>query len=108
MDKYNKYTFYIGLNDKNTKKQVVNTMYAQQFIITQFFNAGIDCTLTTGLGCYTHDNGSKTIENSIIVECIDFNNDIEDKYNVVLSDIKFELNQESIAIQKISIESCLF
>ena len=54
-----RHTLIIGLNDKDTKKQVTNRHHAKKIIM------GIvgDCTMTDALGHYTHEDGSTVNEN---------------------------------------------
>ena len=89
--KIKKHTLYVGLNDKDTKTQLVNINKAKS-IIADIVG---DCTLSEATGIYTHENGEKVTETSIRVELL-FKGD-----NEVISfckQIKKELNQESIAL----------
>ena len=100
MSKMLRHTLIIGLNDKDTKKQVCNRQTAKNIVM------GIcgDCTITDAQGFYTHEDGYKVKEKSIKVEML-FKAD-----NEVLcyaKQIKKALNQESVALVKDYIESTL-
>ena len=82
---------YVGLHDKDTKKQVIPTRQAKKIIM------GIvgDCTISDAMGYYTHDDGSKVIEKSLRIELLfKADNDIIN----YCKQLKKELNQESIAV----------
>ena len=89
--KLKKYTLLIGLNDKDTKKQIVSLKKAKQLVIE---TCG-DCTISSAIGHYTHDNGMKVNEKTLRVELL------FKASNEVISmcqKLKKELNQESIAL----------
>ena len=91
MDRIKKYTMLVGLNDKDTKKRIVNRNKAKEVIM------GIvgDCTISDATGFYTHEDGTKVTEKALRVEML-FKAD-----NEVISychAIKKALNQESIAL----------
>ena len=91
MKQTKKFTLLIGLNDKDTKTQIVSLRKAKQVVI----NTCGDCTISKAVGHYTHEDGSKVNENTLRVELL-FKAD-----NEVLSickKLKKELNQESIAL----------
>ena len=98
MAKLLRHTLIVGLNDKDTKKQVTNRHHAKKIIM------GIvgDCTMTDALWHYTHEDGSTVNEKSIKVELL-FKADNE--VMQYCKQIKKALNQESIAIVKDYIES---
>ena len=88
--KIKKHTLLIGLNDKDTKKQIVSTAKAKQMIM----RICGDCTISNAIGHYTHDNGEQVTEKSLRVELL-FKAD-----NEVISycqQLKRVLNQETIA-----------
>lgn len=100
MTKLLRHTLIVGLNDKDTKKQVISNPIAKRIIME---TCG-DCTLTESTGHYTHEDGTTTSEKSIKVELL-FKAD-----NQVIEyakRLKKELNQESIALVKDYIESTL-
>ena len=66
-----KHTFYIGLNDKDTKSQLINTLDAYR-ITTNIL--GVDSTIKECKGVYTHEDGTITTENTLEVVLLDFDN----------------------------------
>lgn len=87
--------FYIGLNDKDSKIQEIETKNAKDIIENIFYDVVNGCTIYNAQGIYKHDNGMKVKENTIIVECFD----IDDKdINYIAEYLKKALNQESIAV----------
>ena len=80
---------YIGLNDKDTKKQIIATDQAKQ-IVTDIVG---DNTMQVVTGHYTHEDGTPTDETTLKVELF---RDNTDRLQVECEDIKRLLNQESI------------
>lgn len=90
-----KTTLYIGLNDKDTKKQEVNTTEAIKLLTNMLTDIG-GATIYEATGIYTHENGDIIIENTLRVELIG----VEE--NIILNKIKvlkLLFNQESIIKQ---------
>ena len=98
MAKLLRHTLYVGLNDKDTKKQVCNRHVARKMVMSI---CG-DCTISDTLGRYTHDDGTKVTERGLKVELL-FKADNE--VMQFAQQIKKELNQESIALVKDYIQS---
>ena len=98
MAKLLRHTLIVGLNDKDTKKQVCNRHQAKRVVM------GIvgDCTISDAMGHYTHEDGSTVNEKAIKVEML-FKADNE--VICYAKQIKKALNQESIALVKDYIES---
>lgn len=97
-----KTTLYIGLNDKDTKTQVIDTVEAYKVvtnIITQQAGGG---TIYNATGIYTHDNGEIVIENTLRVELIEAS---EPAIKAIIDYCKAALNQESIIKQTDNITS---
>jgi len=98
-----KHTFYIGLNDKDTKSQLINTLDAYR-ITTNIL--GVDSTIKECKGVYTHEDGTITTENTLEVVLLDFEDALTDRWiEKKASAIKQALNQESIAHQEEDIKS---
>lgn len=98
-----KITLYVGLNDRETKTQLINTLDAYR-IVTNVL--GVDSTITEAKGIYTHEDGAITSETTLVVMLLDFEHKmtktwLTDKVNA----IKLALNQESVAISTEEIES---
>jgi hypothetical protein len=94
-----KYTLYIGLNDKDTKKQEIPTNGAL-VLLAQYLK---DATVQECTGFYTHENGEFIIEKSLRVEKLDFS----DTFDVfaAIRDLKIIFNQESIAVESVECNS---
>ena len=91
-----KITLFIGLNDKDTKRQEVETNQARAILadrIAQKIGFG---TVSLASGVYTHDDGATVIENTLRCEFY-----TEDPAPVMdfARWAKVELNQESIAVE---------
>jgi len=97
-----KFTMFIGLNDKDTKKQEIPTDVAVKMVYNALCKQGIECiTYDIKNGVYKHDNGDIVFEKNIIVEMFFVEN-----IQVVraLNDIKTLLNQESILLETTEIK----
>lgn len=94
-----KATFYIGLNDKTTKKQVVTTKQAmvqvQKLSSTIFWWA----TISPSLWVFMHENGEIVKENSIRLEVYDFGDLTKWNIETFVNTLKQDLNQESILVE---------
>jgi hypothetical protein len=95
-----KQILYVGLKDKDTKKQEISTRKAKN-IIAKLCQ---DCTLSESVGVYTHRNGKQIKENSIKVELL-FKSESEVKE--IARNIKAILNQESIGYEVVESNSML-
>lgn len=97
-----KTTLYIGLNDKDTKKQEIDTLEAVK-IATNIICRKVDgCTIYNATGIYHHDDGEIVIENSLRIEMIDAS---AAAVSEIVCSLKAALNQESIIIQNDIINS---
>ena len=91
---------YIGLNDKDTKRQELTNLDAKAEISTilfKYFPNGF--TLQECQGMYRHEDGTVVCENTIKVILFDYN------IGLVLDaveDLKEKLNQECIAVEYIN------
>lgn len=107
-----KVTLFIGLNDKDTKKQEVETSICKQVILYGLLNHDFEgATITLAEGIYTHkENKTIVVENTFKVEllCFEDESDFMKKVYSFATLVKKALNQESIAISKEYIESKLF
>ena len=66
-----KITLYVGLNDKDTKQQKIETMEAFKIVsnlVTVFADGG---TIYSARGIYKHESGEIVIENTLRVELIE-------------------------------------
>lgn len=101
-----KHTFYIGLNDKDSKIQLVDTLTAARIVQRVFSKHKTDCTITNGNGVYTHSDGQITTEQTIIVTVFEFGEPVNVKS--ICDDLKQLLNQESIAVETTETNSALY
>lgn len=98
-----KYTLYIGLNDQETKTQLIGTLDAYR-ITTNIL--GVDSTIKECKGVYTHEDGTITTENTLEVVLLDFDGSLDRKWLIEkVNAIKAALNQESVAVQTEDINS---
>lgn len=103
MEKTLRITLYVGLNDKESKKQEISSETAEQLIYYILLNNDLDCTLSMNKGIYTHrESGTVTIENSFKIELLCFESfcSFIIKVKKVVNYLKTCLNQESIAVVK--------
>lgn len=98
-----KITLYIGLNDKDSKQQEINTLDAYKVVNNTL---GVGSTITEGRGIYTHEDGTVVSEVSLVVELLDFDHTLSDKWvRDKVNALKAVLNQESIAVQEQEVKS---
>ena len=79
-------TYYIGLNDKDTKKQEIPTDEAVKIIVDTIV---YDFTFSICNGVYTHEDGTKVCEVTIKLESTR-------PLEWYMEEIKRKLNQKSI------------
>ena len=96
-----KYTIYLGLNDKITKKQETETPAAIE-MLARYLK---DATIAEATGFYTHDDGTFVIEKTLKIEKIDFNDDFD--MERAAADLKKMFNQEAIAVEFSEVNSQL-
>lgn len=102
MKKEKKYILNVGLNDKDTKNQKIDSVEAYKMVENILLNNGLSgYTIYQGLGLYKHDSGEITRENTLIIELM-FTSDIV--VNKIIELLKQVLNQESILKQTQTIE----
>lgn len=100
-----KFTLYLGLNDKDTKTQKIGTIEAYKVVenlIAEDFGGG---TIYEARGVYRHDDGQIVKENTLRIELL-FTT-LEAVKGLVAT-LKRAFNQESIAVQRENICSELF
>ena len=93
-----KYTLYVGLNDKDTKTQVLDSVECYKIAENIIVNDFGGCTIYNAKGIYTHNDGSVVIENTLRIEIIADDNDgaIINTCNA----LKVAFNQECIIVDK--------
>lgn len=106
-----KITLYVGLNDKESKKQEISNETAEQLIYYILLNNGLNCTLSMNKGIYTHrESGTVTIGNSFKIELLCFEDfcSFSIKVKTIVDYLKTCLNQESVAVVKEYLNSALW
>lgn len=100
-----KYTLYMGLNDKDSKQQMISTVEAYKIVsnlVSQMFDGG---TIYEADGVYKHDDGTIVIEKTLKIELLFAEQkDVKD----FCETLKRVFNQESIAVQREEINSELW
>ena len=97
-----KYTLYIGLNDKDTKTQRIDTVEASKIVQNVLTDTTGGGTIYSATGVYRHDNGTVVIENTLRVELVAV---AMEAVRGAVDIIKAALNQESIILQTENIQS---
>ncbi len=100
-----KYTLYLGLNDKDTKVQKINTLEAYKICINILMKYTDGATIYEAQGIYKHNNGTFTTETTLRIELLFIT---EKDVLQIIATLKQVFNQESIALQTESINSQLF
>lgn len=96
----------IGLNDQDTKFQVIDTDTAKKTVTNLLIYNCIDgATITDAVGVYRHESGVLITENSIQVTIFDA--DMTNVYNACKA-IKNALNQESVVIENLETNTVFF
>lgn len=97
----NRYTLFLGLNDKKSKQQEIDTITAYK--LAQRIVG--DCTIQEGRGVYTHRDGAQVIETTLIIMILDFDGSLN--ISEIVDKLKVTFNQESIAVVSEAVESKL-
>lgn len=91
-----KITLYVGLNDKDTKQQKIDTLEATKIVENIITTKAGGGTIYNAVGVYTHDDGTIITENTLRIELFDIAAAALDD---IISTLKAVLNQESIIKQ---------
>lgn len=91
-----KTVFYVGLNDQDARRQLVTTEAAAEEIARIFFEHVGGATISTARGIYTHDDGQRITEETIIAEVFGAIKKA-DRVQLV-RELKTAFNQETIAV----------
>lgn len=90
---------YIGLNDKDTKRQELSNLEAKAEISAILFRYCPEgFTLQECQGMYKHDDGAVVCENTIKVILLGYNMSM---IYEIIEDLKRKLNQECIAVERL-------
>ena len=88
-----KITFYIGLQDKDTKTELIKYDEACKIIANRLELF----TITKAQGCWQYDDGSLHSEHSLIVTV--FENYSDEYIKVLVNNFKLDFNQECIGLE---------
>ncbi len=97
----NKVTLYVGLNDRDTKTQIIPTIEALKLASSACVKYTGGATIYQAVGVYTHENGEIVTENTLRIEIIEPGSGLAD----LVDYLKKALNQETIIIQHEMIDS---
>ena len=103
-----RYTLYLGLNDKDTKTQKIDTVEAYKIcenMCADFFGGA---TIFSAKGIYKHNDNSIVIENTLRIEILEFDTSIYERVRDFVGTLKSVFNQESIAVQVETVNSELW
>ena len=98
-----KFSLYVGLNDKTTKMQEITTIQAYKLITNIVASHKVDgFTVLEASGYYRHEDNSISIEKSLKIEFLFIDMEV---IKQIIKDLKIALNQESIILQKENVSS---
>ena len=100
-----KYDFYVGLNDRETKKQEILTSDAIHAIELYTNENWGFATVSLATGLYTHENGEKVRENTIHIEYVDFDGNMKEKMIIAKKHFLEYFHQESILLTATEVET---
>lgn len=95
-------TLYIGLNDKDEKRQTMETVEAYKIVQSELVRHVGGGTIYAAEGIYTHDDGTIVVEKMLRVEIFGAP---ESALMALVERLKIRLNQESIIIRRESVET---
>lgn len=105
MTKLAKWTLSMGLNDKDTKMQMISTLEAYKVVsnlLASTFGGG---SIFEGRGVYTHENGAKVEETTLQINILFA---AREDVRAFVETLKKLFNQESIAVEFIEADSDLW
>lgn len=100
-----KWTLYVGLNDKDSKVQEIEELEAYKIVRNLLLNFTDGATVFSAMGIYKHEDGTFVTEKTFRIELL-----FVEKPTVkeIVNQLKVLLNQESIAVQREVVESELW
>ncbi len=87
------FTIICGLNDKDTKTQLIDTDTAERIAANYILTYADGATLTRCKGIYKHEDGQIVFENSLKIEICGITQENAER---IANGLKKDLNQESI------------
>lgn len=97
-----KFTLYLGLNDKDKKTQLINTIEAYKIVNNIITSYTDGATIFEANGIYKHENGTVTIEKTLRIELLFIK---KSTVLEIVKQLKMIFNQESIALSEEEIKS---
>ena len=97
-----KLTLYLGLNDKITLSQKINTIEAYKIAMNIILKYTNGATIFEASGYYKHDDGQIVIEKTLRIELLFID---KEKIIKIIDTLKMVFNQESIILQEETILS---
>lgn len=98
-----KFSLYVGLNDRKTKMQEITTIQAYKLITNIVASHKVDgFTVLEASGYYRHEDNSISIEKSLKIEFLFIDMEV---IRQIIKYLKMALNQESIILQTENIKS---
>lgn len=91
-----KYTLYVGTNDKHTLAPVMELEEAMELVKDVCMEHVEGFTLTTGKGAWVNAQGGRTEEDTIILTFFDVS---ETQVSAIMDELLVKLNQESILLE---------
>ena len=91
-----KITLYVGLNDKDTKTQKIDTQEANKITMNIITSYTDGATIFNATGIYKHEDGTIVLENTLRIELYEVN---DEALTAIIDTLKRTLNQESIIKQ---------
>lgn len=105
MEKIVKYSLYLGLNDKDTKTQKIDTLEAYKILCNLLKSYNVEgFTVYNAHGFYMHDDGTFTTENTLKIELMFVD---EKTIDNIIKQCKIIFNQECIIKQVEEVTSTL-
>ncbi len=90
------YIIYIGINDKNTHEQIIDTAVFERIIKNVCKGYSVAFSTHLQQGGYLHENGVYTQENSAVLTLIGAS---REDVNAVAADLCCFFNQESVLVE---------
>ena len=100
-----KFVMCVGLLDKDSKRQEVNTIDAFKVASNIFASTTGGATITEGRGVYTHEDGTVVIEPTLV--CTIYGANLQ-TVKTAADALKVALNQESVAIEETESNSIFY
>ena len=91
-----KITLYVGLNDKDTKVQKIDTQEANKITMNIITSYTDGATIYNATGIYKHEDGTIVLENTLKIELYEVS---DEALTAIIDTLKRTLNQEAIIKQ---------